>query len=287
MTYDKNLKKFCKKNNYTSLIAIFIDWLMIFIAIYIAIKLDNVIIDLIIIWFIGIKQYSLGEVFVHEASHNNLFSTTKLNTKLQLLFAYPFFASVEAYRKEHIPHHNQLGKKGIDPLCTIYKRHGLNVPNPNLFWIWFVRPLLGICSIEFFTDKIKNLDYKNFKGTIIVYIILLFISYYFNFIQQLFLYWLIPFLWCIPAFYCWQEIEDHFNAKGIARTNIGFIRNFLAHNTGYHYAHHQCPGIPWFYLRKAHLEFFSDCRDISLNFFDTYRCITKKIPSNELNNICK
>lgn len=282
----KTLKQYCERNNYASIAAILIDWLMIFLLVYLAIKIDNFIFSLIAIWFIGIKQYALGEVFVHEASHNNLFKTNKYNTSLQFLFSYPFLTSVEAYRVEHIPHHNFLGECNIDPLCRIYKNHGLDSANPNIFWVWFIRPLLGIYSLQFFAVKFINLKIKEYKFTLLFYALLIYTAYTFGVLKEFILYWFIPFFWCVPAFYCWQEIEDHYNARDIARTNKGFLRNFLAHNTGYHYAHHKCPGIPWYNLAKAHNAHFSNSRDITSGFFDTFLALRKEIPEAEINPIC-
>lgn len=282
----KTIKQFCKKNNWESLLAIIMDWCMIIFAISLAVKVNNPILSFICIWFIGIKQYALGEVFVHEASHNNLFKTIEYNTKLQFIFAYPFLTSVQSYRREHIPHHNSLGNTKIDPLCLIYKKHGLDKVIPNMFWIWFVRPLFGIYSVQFYKDKITNTKWVDYKYILLAYLVIIWLAYSQGFLLELTLYWLLPYVWCMPAFYCWQEIEDHYNTRDIARTNVGFIRNLLAHNTGYHYAHHMCPGIPWYNLSQAHYTHFSSARDVSKGFLDTFIQLRKSIPAQELNKIC-
>lgn len=281
-----DIKRWTIKNNWRSGVSIFLDWIFIFFIIYIAKVINSLVFDIVAIWLIGLKQYALGEVFVHEASHNNLFKNKKLNTQLQFLFAYPFLTSVEEYRKYHIPHHTSLGDTNVDPLCDIYKKHGLNKKNPNLFYIWFLRPLLGIYSYEFFMNKIHKKDWENYKYTLIAYGIVICFLFFQGKLTDFLFYWAIPYVWCFPSFYCWQEIEDHYNAQEIARTNTGRIRNWMAHNTGYHFPHHMCPGIPWYNLPQAHVLFFSNSKDVTTGFFDTYQKIRRVLPENKVNKIC-
>jgi len=264
-----------EKSNFKGAIALTIDWLTISISIFIATTLDSVLVSLGLIVIIGIKQYALGEVLCHEASHNNLFKTKSYNKNFELLFAIPFFRTVSDYRIEHFPHHKNLGKKE-DLLCESYKQYNLDkIPRGKIFFFqWFFKPLLGWGTYYWIVNEFKYINVKENGLSILINIFLIIFSASFGFLKEVLIFWYLPLIWIYPAMHYWQEIEDHYCTSGIARNSMGLLRNSLTHNTGYHYTHHIRPSIPFFNLKKAH-EINRSCQDTSSGFFDSFFKILK------------
>lgn len=279
--FAKIRRRLKRKSNLRSAFTILSDWTVIFVAAVAATIADNVFATIAAIVVIGAKEYCLGEVLVHEACHNNLFASRSWNVSLQFLFAYPFFSDVVEYRAFHLPHHRYLGTEN-DELCKSYDSFGLSTGRTtNHLWIWFARPLLGIVSYCHLKEMYKNTDFGQWKVTIGVYVIITLSLSALGLFQEFLLYWVVPYLTVFPTLYYWQEIDDHYNTRGMARTNVGWIRNFLTHNSGYHYPHHMCMGIPWYNLKTAYRLLYSDCKGVSHGYIGTYLKIRELIPHQD------
>ena len=130
----------------------------------------------------------------------------------------------------------------------------------RVFWVF----LLEICDSA---QSAKKLDKVSlFLGTHNCLI-----CWYFDALNLLLFYWMVPFLWSFSCFYYWSEIGEHYNTKSGSRSDVRFLKNFFHHNGGYHYIHHKYPAIPWYRLPQAHKALGSENTDISHGFFDTYR----------------
>ena len=92
-------------------------------------------------------------------------------------------------------------------------------------------------------------------------------------VRNLLLYRLVQLLWVYPIINYWSEIEEHYNTHNVSRSNLCRATNFLMHNEGYHFAHHNYPAIPFYNLPSAHDALTPSGGDISLGFLDTYRQI--------------
>ena len=263
------------KSDLRGFFAILGDWLVIAFAVGVSEFLSNPLTTLFAIWIIGAKQYALGEVLVHEASHNNLFATRSWNSSLQFLFSGPFLRTVEMYRKEHLPHHSDLG--GLrDPLCETFEDQGLNngpLSLKSALQHWFFKPILFGGVLSFARDELLQEGWHYYRFHIFLYILVIFTCFQFDLLFEFFIYWVLPIFWCMPAFIHWQETDDHFNTIGLARNNVGVVRNYMTHNSGYHYVHHMNPTIPWFHTKFAAQHEYSDCKDVSSGFLGTFRAI--------------
>ncbi|MEA5532963.1 fatty acid desaturase family protein [Crocosphaera sp. XPORK-15E] len=261
--------KFVERSHYRGFLALLKDWGAIFLLAALSIKLNNIFAYLITIWIIGAFQFAIGESLIHEASHYNLFKIKSWNENLEFLYALPFFQTISQYQAAHVPHHQYLGKKG-DHLVEDYEEWGLSQSFPNLWLIWFVKPILGFAVFT----HLATLKFSGFKTVIKLVCFWLPISllfYFYNHLDWLILYWFVPFIWCFTSYLYWSEIEDHYQTISGTRSNLSMLNNFLSHNNGYHYAHHFCPTIPWYKLPEAHRELCSDNPDISYGFLDTYK----------------
>lgn len=282
----QKLKELGIKNNYRSIVGIVTSWAQIAIAIYFGCATSSIVIKIVVIWFVGLKQYALGEVLAHEASHYNVFATRKLNKNLQWMFSSPFFVDVMEYRSFHLSHHKDLGGK-TDDLWDTYNNIGLNSrPPTNFFVVWFIQPICGYISYLFVRDEILSIDFGRWKWWIAAYLMIFIACVVAHHPWVFILYWVVPYIWCFPSYFHWQEIEDHYNTRGIARDRAGLIRNTFAFNTGFHYCHHIAPYIPWYNLPKAHQILKYECQDVTKGFFQGFMRMRRRLSPGESTNIC-
>ena len=246
------------------------DWSLLFGVVALSIWIDHWLAYLLSIWIIGTLQFSIGEVLFHEASHYNLFKSKKLNDFFEFAYALPFFVDINQYRATHETHHIHMFKED-DHTLEDYELHGLNKPEKNMLWLWMIKPIIGYAGLFYLRFVIELNPRKSAVKFITFWVIVGSLFWYFDALHILFFYWFVPFLWSFCSFYYWSEIGEHYNSKGGTRSDIGFLKNFFHHNTGFHWVHHKYPSIPWYNLPKAHKALCPDDVEISHGFFETYR----------------
>lgn len=259
-------KDFIERNNLRGFLALFRDWSTICLVTAFSIWADSWSVYIISVWIIGALQFGIGETLLHEASHYNLFKNRTWNDNLEFLYALPFFTRVSHYREIHLRHHKHLWEPE-DPKIQYYEALGFS-GSPNLFFLWFVKPVIGVTAYHyFFSDPNRFLDRKLILFWLPV--ILLFSGT--GNLHILGLYWFLPLFWSFSSILYWAEIDTHLGTQTGTRTNINFLGNLMGHNSGYHHVHHLYPTIPWYRLPEAHRAICPDHPDISRGFLDTYR----------------
>ncbi|HYR08284.1 MAG TPA: fatty acid desaturase [Longimicrobium sp.] len=269
----KTAKEFVERSNLRGFLAIARDWTAIVAIIAASEWLDSPVFYVAAVWLIGSFQFALSEALMHEASHYNLFRTRALNDRMEFLFGLPFFRTVDQLRREHVVHHRRLGTPE-DQLVADYEAMGLLRPDVNVFWIWFIRPILGYAGLYYVRALLAG-PWKGGRPIVVFWAVVLPVCYALGALDLLVLYWLIPFGWACSSFLYWSEITDHYRAPTGTRSSLGWLGNFLHHNNGYHYTHHHSPAIPWYRLPEATRELFAGCGDVTYGFIDTYRAITR------------
>jgi len=223
---------------------------------------------LISVFIIGSRQYALGEVLVHDASHGNLSSNRRINNVLGTALSWLFLFTFQGYRRFHLQHHNlSLG----DPENSIYEQYedwrlpisGSPLSTLHVFWLLILRPIFGI--VAFFqayttvSDLYWDRDFKENSFMFFTWVIGLIIFWQVGILWEFFIYWVVPYFYVFATMNYWSEISDHYRC-GVSetRTYIGWGWNRLfGGNLGYHIIHHKYPGIPWFNLRIAHQKYGS------------------------------
>lgn len=232
-----------------------------------------------ICWLIGIKQFSIGESLLHEASHGILFYPKRINNWANVLVAYPFFHTISHYRTGHSKHHKLLAQKE-DPLLI---RHKELAKKKSFYVEWFVKPFLGVQAYKKVIKVSEKLRQKNFKPVVIFWVSLVGFCLWMGWGVELFIYWVIPFFWCQTTLVHWSELTDHYMTEGHSRSVNSWIYNFLvAHNGGYHAAHHLRPNIPFYQLptlQKNESEKITT--DWTNGFWNTYWTIEKRHKANQ------
>lgn len=268
-------KDFVERNNLRGMVALFRDWAVIILVIAFSIWMDNLIVYALSVWIIGYFQYAIGESLLHEACHYNLFRKKKWNNNLEILYAFPFFITISQYRADHIKHHLQMGSKQ-DHLVSDYRNFGFFNSNKNIFWLWFVKPIIGYAGYYYISLNLRRLLSKDGIKIATFWIPITCIFWYFGNLHYLLLYWITPFALSYCPFLYWSEVQEHYNATSGTRSTVNFIANLVTHNNGYHLIHHRYPTIPWYRLREAHNTLDPKGIDISYGFFDTYRQLKGK-----------
>ncbi len=264
-------------SNWPGCFALGRDWGAIVLLAYLGVRSGNLLVYLAVVWLIGSFQFAIGECLLHEASHYHLFRNRSWNDRLEFLYALPFFMTVAQFRDEHMAHHRDAGTPE-DNLLIDYRLLNLYRPRLNVFWTWFLKPIIGF-GAYFYLTKLSLKPLRCGLKLVTFWTLVLGIALYLHAFHILVLYWLIPLWWAHVTYLYWSEIQDHFATRSGTRSVTGWLSNFLWHNNGYHAVHHVRPGLPWYRLPRAHRESMEkfDARDISSGFFCTYRQLCANI----------
>jgi fatty acid desaturase len=229
------------------------------------------------LWAIGAFQFAIGECLQHEASHFHLFRTRAWNTRFEALYSLPFGMTMAQYREEHLAHHRFSGTPR-DGLLDDYRFIGLFRPKPNMFYLWFVKPLTGFAGLAFL--RTLGLEPRRCGLKIVSFWALAAAAAAglggLAGLKILALYWVIPLFYSHAAFLYWSEVQDHFGTRSGTRTILSPVTNWLFHNNGYHAVHHVRAAVPFYRLPEAHAEFLAGpgaayAQDLSSGFLETYR----------------
>lgn len=201
-----------------------------------------------VIGWVGALQFAMGESLLHETSHNNLFKMRSVNKWVGQLIAYAILTTLPTWRQEHSIHHGQLLTEA-DHLSHDYRSYQLG-QGVHPFVLWVLRPLLGWVGWQWVKSELSGL-WKH-QGVFYFYVLALASAWVAGGLLFFLLYWVLPLIWVYPAILYWSEITDHYGAQAHSRSNTSFWWNFLFHNGGYHWIHHEYPFIPWYLLPQAH-----------------------------------
>lgn len=249
-------------------VALFFEWSLILFLMVINQKIDNVFFHIFSIFVIGTRIHGLG-ILMHEASHFNLFTSSKWNDLLtQVFITGPVFISLDSYRKTHQLHH-QYSLTDKDPTHTRKENIAIyNFPKKNNWQLitQLLKIFLGYgvyLSISDLRRNRKNHPGKrNFHKSIFKVIgicVLLLLLYKYQVLNIYLTYWIVPCLTVLPLLNYWRTISEHsaVNSPEPTRTVIYSIllRWLIApYNVNYHLEHHLFPKKPWYKLTNLKTE---------------------------------
>jgi fatty acid desaturase len=254
-----------KRSERRSLLVLFGQLLSVAVAAYAAEVIGHPLAKVAAILFIGTRQYGLGEVLIHEASHNNLSDRPRFNVVIGTLLSWPFLFTFEGYRRFHMQHHRVRLDDPENSIIEEYQDWRLPLAREpisarRLFWLIHLRPLLGIIGLYHLygiaSDAYYDSDLKENACMWLAWAAVAALAWYFGLTSLLLLYWLVPLFLVFATLNYWSEVGDHYRtSEMLTRSNTGPWWNVLiAGNVGYHVVHHKYPRIPWFALKAAHTE---------------------------------
>lgn len=266
---------FVERSNAKGFFVIIRDWSIIFGVISFSIWTENFFVYITSTILIGCMQFALSESLMHEACHGNLFKNNKWNNKLEFLYSFPCLMTMKEYAPEHLDHHNFMDSEK-DHIKRDYEEYGLNNENKNIFWLWILKPIIGYGAYFFTKFNLNIRDRTSILKITLFWTPIIVLFFYFDRIDILFGYWVVPLFAIFPCFIYWSEIADHYNTKSGSRTRTDIILNFLHHNSGYHHIHHKYPTIPWYNLPKANKVLCPKNVDVSTSVLETFRQVIRR-----------
>ena len=264
------LNEIRQQNDLRNIFALFFDWGLMTLSLYIFYYYPSVLTFLGSVVVIGSRQFALA-VLAHDGAHNLLFSNSKINDFISQWFcAYPIFQDNRVYRPYHLKHH-RFTETDDDPDLV------LSAPFPitkESFFRKVLRDLSGVTGYKryssslitiFRTEAVSSSEkvlkiWNKIHGFLIVnFTIFILIS--------LFFHWSLFFLlWWLPAFTYYsliiriRNIAEHCVTPGESdldntrTTKASLIMRFLLapHRVNFHLEHHLFMMCPWYNLPKAH-----------------------------------
>lgn len=270
MTTD--IKNYMSLRPHITLLAIFSDWLVISLVIYISILSNNVLIYLFSIVVIGSRQHSLS-VLSHDFVHYSVLKNKRFSEYVGNIFtSWPLFYRISGFRSQHLEHHRHLNTLKDPDLLRRYSQDDWSFPKKkSQIYFLLLRDLLGINFYQNF-KKLYILHNKNGKHkknfvnekkdlimlqTFFYGLVVLFLLYT-NSFYHFFIFWLIPFFTYHKFIKRIRAISEHF-----AIPNNGYeqqtrtillnpIESFLIcpRNVNFHLEHHLYPTVPWYNLKS-------------------------------------
>ena len=275
--HDREINQLKKVNSFLSCSSILFNWVLILISIYGILFLEGPL-TLLFFLILGSRMRALMNL-IHDGSHNNLFSNSKVNDFVVNIFcAYFMFESIEKYRKSHLLHHKFLGTI-LDPDVKEHKKQGFDDLTGDILTIkklFLISINRNSISYSLFNNFLKN----NQKINIFTFWLILVITIGFS---PLIMIKVIGILLIAKLFFYHPirviaEFLDHAGLKTeglLSYTRTLPIRNFLSivlrpHNDHFHLLHHLNPSIPHYSLEKAHKIYLRSKLYGKGNFYNSY-----------------
>lgn len=240
-----------KANSLLSAAMIVIVWGTILTFIFISIHINSTYFYIMSVFVIGTCQRYLEELS-HQAIHRNLFSSPKLNDKLEFLYAIPLFYTITGVRKEHYKHHLRLRE---EQETKNYSYDHLGISNQLMDHKWYrlfvlyLQPFIGIQAVLEMIHIVKY-SKKYFFSSYIHHVFLLAILLYYHMVSIYMYFWLIPYFTVFCLFYYYSELFTHFGCreKYLNRDTVNWFVNYFVAPLGFckhHSLHHVFPNTPW------------------------------------------
>jgi len=226
---------------------------------------------------IGARQRGLATV-MHDAAHGRAAKSRHLNNLIgRYLTAFLIFQSFNAYKHSHVhEHHPYLGDPQKDPDFLFYQDAGLYaVKDRKAFGLEHVLATLLLFNMPqyigyLFKHRFGSLvRYKGEAlGMFVLWSGLLSAAVWLGLVQQLLLFWVLPYLTAFMVIGRFIEIAEHYPLLGQSQDGLLLTRNrfshplegfFLSvHQENFHLVHHLRPSIPYWNMEKAHRLMLND-----------------------------
>lgn len=254
--------------------AVLRDWSLVLGVAAIAVRADAWWATVAAVLVIGRVQFAIGESLLHEASHRSLFRSRAWNDRLQPLYAWPFFVTLGAWRRQHLLHHQALGSDR-DHIVKTYEEAGLLEPAPRVGWAWFGRPLTGAVAWSYVRSILAMNQGADLAVVATFWAVVLGVFALAGQPWWPVLYWIVPQLLVFAPMLYWSEIADHYRTRGGNRTRTGWLSNWLDHHNGFHEVHHRWMSIPFHQLEAAHHALIGKSEDQASSWWGVWRQISR------------
>lgn len=249
--------------------ALAFDWIVIFAAIIISEQSGSWWVYLLAVAVIGGRMHALSGL-IHDFAHYRFISNKKASDWVGDLFlAWPVLATIDGYRRNHIPHHRYLNTdKDPDWAIKLGSRE-FTFPQDMRYSIlnllgYFVA-ISSVRDMHSLLTRIKSNDMfsRRYKLLRVLYFVV--IATIFTVTHtwvQYWLYWFLPSFTLFFLFLYIRSVADHFGPTMEAESLLKGSRSlapyfwerwfFCPHHLNYHLEHHMYPSVPFFNLPELH-----------------------------------
>ena len=269
--FENELSKLSIIKPYKMFFAIFVDWLIIILTIFICNRAFSWPFYFLSIVIISSRMHALG-ILSHDAVHYRIGLKKTINDLIANVFlCWPLFIRVEGYRNEHFPHH-QFVNTDLDP-DFIRKKHHSDWQFPKRFGSMFkifLFDILGLNLGQYFNRLKFSLKYES-KGKrkdrnkgmellrLFFYFNIFTLIYFNNLGNDFFLYWVIPYITFFKMIRRLRTLAEHFAISNPSEyktrtvlTSFFDILLLSPHYVNFHGEHHLFPQVPFYNLKKLH-----------------------------------
>jgi fatty acid desaturase len=263
------VREISRPSNFHGIVSLVFDYAVMACAMGVAIWSGHMWALIAAVVIIGSRQHALL-VLMHDAAHFRLLKSRHWNDRVANFFCvWPFFATIEAYRRSHLEHHNFLNtdrdpdwvRKIESPAWDFPKTYGAIA-------LILAGQLLGGGLIDL-ASRVLRLNSSATRGVR---------SRYFHWNRVLFYaalaggltwfgcwswylkLWLMPFATYLPFVLRLRSIAEHLGLPQDSEfsksrhVNARWLERFLfaPHQVYCHTAHHLFPSVPFFQLTRLH-----------------------------------
>ncbi|QDU57751.1 fatty acid desaturase family protein [Aeoliella mucimassa] len=229
---------------------------------------------------IGFWSQTRLATLVHESSHYLLFKNRLLNDVMaNLLVVFPFYGKVGNYRIGHWGHHRNVNDPEHDPdLIRLMKHQDREFPltRARFIWEYIILQLSPHKAFSYLKGRAEYVAFMKEEDGIkdqsplsktslnllraVYYLGMAAALWWFGWIPEYFLYWVLPLVTVYPCSLFLREIAHHGNypdngdfTNSRVYEGLWFEREiFFPFGEWNHVLHHMFPTIPWHKMRKAH-----------------------------------
>jgi fatty acid desaturase len=271
------IKRLSVLKPWRSLLAIFMDWIIIILCVAVCVRFTYWFYPLAFI-VIGTRFHGL-EAMLHEATHYRLHPNKKINEVVGELSVWPLGLSLFLYRKiRHFGHHKNLGTLK-DPHVVSYKKHSarfdIPTPLPQLLKncltvaikfpteVW-VGQMVGIGRLlPQFSKKLAWL-WIGFQLSTGLCIVIGSFIFGLKILWIYLLFFVAPLMWVAVFSRYVRLLTEHFGIPANQHDSISGAETrtvlvswpvrvlFWPHSLNYHIEHHWYPSVPFYNLPGLH-----------------------------------
>jgi fatty acid desaturase len=204
-------------------------------------------------------------VLLHDAVHHSIFQKRRLGWNRALGLAYAITSGISAsqFTRWHLDHHDNLGSSEDDP-----KRHWLS-PKRNARWYKLLYCTFVLIPLYFRAAASESASYPKALRrriglerltTMVVQLSIMAALFYFGGAGPALRVQIVPYFVVFPVAFTMNRLGQHYNIdptnplKWSTLMKADRFWDFLFIYSNYHLEHHYFPSVPFYNLRKLHLQ---------------------------------
>lgn len=278
ITIDKKaLKPLYKTESYRHVLDILLNWGIMIATAYLCTLYFSVVTYLLAVIVIGARLHALA-ILMHDATHFRFLKNKKWNDLItNFSCMYPIFTSIEAYRSNHLKHHQNLNTEEDPDWFAKLGRKDFTFPKSKkeffltLFSYFFL--IKGLSDALWIFGRIKKQHKPSKTGlatkvpVILFYLLLITVLTLTGGWYNYLLFWIIPYFSTFFMFQYVRSVAEHFGELSydhLLTSTRSIIAHpverffFAPHQVSYHLEHHLYPGVPYYHLSKLHALLMQD-----------------------------